>query len=67
MDVRLDGQGRMVLPDYLKDFASLDKKIIVAGLYNRLEIWDEKLWAKYQRVSEKDSNQIAEGLVDLGI
>jgi len=67
MDVRLDGQGRMVLPDYLKDFASLDKKIIVAGLYNRLEIWDEKLWAKYQRVSEKDSNQIAEGVVDLGI
>ena len=67
MDVRLDGQGRMVLPDYLKGFASLDKKIIVAGLYNRLEIWDEKLWAKYQRVSEKDSNQIAEGLVDLGI
>lgn len=67
MDVRLDSQGRIVLPDYLKDFASLSKKVVVAGLYNRLEVWDEKLWVKYQRVSEKDSTQISESLVDLGI
>ena len=67
MDVSLDGQGRVVLPDYLKQFASLNKKVVLAGLYNRLELWDEKLWSKYQRTSEKDSNEIAEGLVDLGI
>ncbi len=67
MDVRLDTQGRIILPDYLKEFANLSKKVIVAGLYNRLEVWDEKLWSKYQRTSEKDSNEIAEGLVDLGI
>jgi len=67
MDVNLDKQGRIILPDYLKGFASLDKKVVVAGLYNRLEVWDEKMWSKYQRTSEKDSNQIAEGLVDLGI
>lgn len=67
MDVNLDKQGRMIMPDYLKQFAGLGKKLVVAGLYNRLEIWDEKMWSKYQRVSEKDSNEIAEGLVDLGI
>lgn len=67
MDVKLDGQGRVVLPDYLKGFATLNKKVVIAGLYNRLEIWDEKMWTKYQRTSEKDSNEIAEGLVDLGI
>ncbi len=67
MDVNLDRQGRVVLPDYLKGFASLGKKVVIAGLYNRLEVWDEKLWAKYQRVSEKDSTEISEGLVDLGI
>ena len=67
MDVGLDKQGRVILPDYLKQFAGLNKKIIIAGLYNRLEVWDEKMWTKYQRVSEKDSNEIAEGLVDLGI
>jgi MraZ protein len=67
MDVNLDVQGRVILPDYLKQFASLNKKIILAGLYNRLEVWDEKLWSKYQRTSERDSNEISEGLVDLGI
>jgi MraZ protein len=67
MDVGLDRQGRVVLPDYLKGFASLTKKVVIAGLYNRLEVWDEKLWTKYQRVSEKDSTEISEGLVDLGI
>ena len=67
MDVTLDKQGRVVLPDYLKDFATLNKQVVVAGLYNRLEVWDEKLWTKYQRVSDKDSNNIAESLIDLGI
>ena len=67
MDVNLDKQGRMIMPDYLKAFAGLNKKVVMAGLYNRLEIWDEKMWSKYQRTSEKDSNDIAEGLVDLGI
>ncbi len=67
MDSRLDGQGRIILPDYLKDFAGLKKKVVVAGLYNRLEVWDENLWSQYQRTSEKDSNEIAEGLVGLGV
>ncbi len=67
MDVMLDKQGRVVLPDYLKEFASLNKQIVIAGLYNRLEVWDDKLWARYQRVADKDSNNIAESLIDLGI
>lgn len=67
MDVILDKQGRIILPDYLKQFAELNKQVVLAGLYNRLEVWDEKSWGKYQRVSEKESNQISEGLVDLGI
>ncbi|RJQ34873.1 transcriptional regulator MraZ [Candidatus Parcubacteria bacterium] len=67
MDANLDTQGRIILPDYLKSFATLNKKVILAGLYNRLEVWDEKLWSKYQRSSEKDTNEISEGLVDLGI
>lgn len=67
MDVALDKQGRIILPDYLKQFAALNKQVVLAGLYNRLELWDEKTWSKYQRVSEKESNQISESLVDLGI
>jgi len=67
MDVSLDNQGRVMLPDYLRKFAALKKKVIVAGLYNRLEIWDEELWNKYKSSTEKDSTNIAEAMGELGV
>jgi MraZ protein len=67
MDVRLDKQGRVVLPDYLKKYAQINKKAVVAGLYNRLEIWDEKKWEEYKGKSESNSEDIAESLAELGV
>jgi MraZ protein len=67
MDVSLDKQGRIILPDYLRKFASLKKKAVIAGLYNRLEIWDEVSWEKYKGTTEKESNKIAEQLGELGV
>lgn len=67
MDLEFDNQGRITLPEYLRAFSGLKKKIIVAGLYNHLEIWDESAWHKYKDESEKNSNIIAEELGDLGI
>ena len=67
MDVELDKQGRVVLPGYLRDFASVKNSVIVAGLYNRIELWDEKSWNEYSQKSQADSNAIAEKLSDLGI
>lgn len=67
MDVEVDSQGRIILPDYLRKFAGLKKKVIIAGLYNRLEIWDEQKWNSYKGETEKNSSQIAEALDDLGV
>ncbi|HLD28312.1 MAG TPA: division/cell wall cluster transcriptional repressor MraZ [Patescibacteria group bacterium] len=67
MDVDVDKQGRIILPEYLREFAGLNKKTIIAGLYNRLEIWDEARWNKYKGETEKNSSQIAEALDDLGV
>ena len=67
MDVQIDKQGRVVLPDYLRKYAMLKKKIIVNGLYNRLEIWDENNWEKYKKITEKESGDIAEKLGELGV
>ncbi len=67
MDVEFDNQGRITLPEYLRDFSGLKKKIIVAGLYNHLEIWDEAAWSRYKGENEKNSNTIAEEMGDLGI
>ena len=62
MEVDCDSQGRINLPDYLRKFAKLEKKTIIAGLFNRLEIWDENLWEEYKKQVEEDSNEIAEEL-----
>lgn len=66
-DANLDSQGRIVLPEYLRKYASLTKHVIVAGLYNRFEIWDEDAWNEYRAKAEKDSENIAEALTDLGV
>ncbi|MFH1255058.1 MAG: division/cell wall cluster transcriptional repressor MraZ [bacterium] len=66
MDVDFDGQGRIMLPEYLRKFAGLKKNITIAGLYNRLEIWDEAIWGKYKKGTEKKSADIAEALEALG-
>ena len=67
MDVDFDNQGRISLPEYLRKFARLKKKVVVAGLYDRLEIWDETNWNKYKAGTEKKSNTIAEALGELGV
>jgi len=67
MEVEIDKQGRINLPNYLKEYAEIKKQAIVAGLYNRVEIWDEKKWKEYKQGAEKDSADIAEKLGDLGV
>ncbi|MCX6744077.1 MAG: division/cell wall cluster transcriptional repressor MraZ [Candidatus Parcubacteria bacterium] len=67
MDMQLDKQGRIILPEYLRKFGQLKKKAIIAGLYSRLEIWDEDNWNKYKKGTEKQSVDIAEALQGLDI
>jgi MraZ protein len=67
MAVEFDNQGRITLPEYLRSFSNLKKNVIVAGLYDHLEIWNELSWNKYKSESEKNSNAIAEELGNLGI
>src|SRR3989338_10163073 len=62
MDVEMDKAGRVILPDYLRSFAGIKKYVVMAGLYNRLEIWDSAKWARYKKQTEKDSGGIAEEL-----
>ena len=67
IDCEIDKQGRILLPDFLKDYAGLDRDVIVAGVFNRLEIWDEKKWSEYKISAEKNSDEIAEQLGKLGV
>lgn len=67
MDVGCDVQGRVLVPDYLREYAHLNKRAVLAGLYNRIEVWDEKRWKEYKLRTEKESDAIAEKMGELGI
>jgi len=67
MDVKLDNQGRILIPGYLSDYGKLGSKVVVAGLYDRLEIWNEDAWEKYKKNTEANANDISEHMADLGI
>ncbi|MCA9365161.1 MAG: division/cell wall cluster transcriptional repressor MraZ [Candidatus Moranbacteria bacterium] len=66
-DVDCDSQGRVLVPEYLKEYAELSKDVVVAGLFNRLEVWDKKKWEIYRTAAEKNTDEIAEKLGQLGI
>jgi MraZ protein len=67
MEVELDNLGRILIPDYLKEYAKLKKRVVIAGVYNRIEIWDEKIWKEYKEKTEKEVGDIAERLKELGV
>jgi len=63
----LDSLGRILIPDYLKKYARLKKNAVIVGVYNRLEIWDETRWNTFKNQSEKEVDNIAERLGELGV
>jgi MraZ protein len=67
MDAEVDKQGRVVVPEYLRTFAKLGKDVVIAGLYNRLEIWDQHTWTAYKEKTEAESGEIAERMSELGV
>lgn len=66
-DVEIDALGRVLIPDYLKEFAGLGEKVVIAGVYKRLEIWDEAAWENYKQRIEKQTDVLAEKLGELGV
>lgn len=67
MEVEVDKSGRVLIPEYLRVYAGLRKNTVVAGLFNRMEIWDEETWSAYASKTEAQGNEIAERLSGLGI
>lgn len=67
MEVSLDKLGRILVPDYLKEYAGLKKNVVICGLSNRLEIWDSEKWENYKKEAEKGVDEIVSKLGGLGI
>lgn len=67
VEVEVDSVGRILVPDFLKDFAALESKAVFAGVHDRVEIWAENRWEDYKKRIEAEANQLAERLGGLKI
>lgn len=59
-----DRQGRILLPQYLKDFAELKKEIVVVGVSSRIEIWGQEIWKQFYGTWRQSFEEIAEKLIE---
>ena len=62
VDLVLDKLGRILIPDYLKEYAGLEKDVVVVGLSNKIEIWDKVSWKTYKDKTEKEIGDMAQEL-----
>lgn len=60
--VDLDAQGRLVIPQALRDFAQIQKNAVFVGVGNRVEVWDEKKWQKHQNYLKENVEKIVDSL-----
>jgi MraZ protein len=67
VDIDMDSLGRVLIPDYLKEYAGLKETIVIAGVYKRLEIWNEDNWENYKGRIEKQTDVLAEKLGEVGM
>lgn len=61
----IDKQGRIKLNDNLKQYAGIEKEVVVTGAFNRVEIWSKENWEAYISTAEESFEDIAENLIDL--
>ena len=62
----LDKQGRILLPATLREFAGLEKDVVLTGMLNRLEIWSKEKWNENNSLDDVAMDEIAEQMTDLG-
>ena len=65
VEITFDTQGRILLPQYLKDFAQIKKDVVIVGVSNRIEIWAKDKWLEFYGNSRQSFEEIAEKLMDV--
>lgn len=63
--VEVDKQGRILIPSVLREFAGLDKDVVLVGVASRIEIWSKEKWEESSNI--QDMEEIAEHMSELGL
>ena len=65
-EISIDSVGRILIPEYLRDFAKVKSKVVFTGVYNRIEVWNEQTWNRYKSQVLKNADEVAEKLGEIG-
>ncbi len=65
-EVICDKQGRILIPQNLKEFAEIKRDVVIVGVSNRFEIWSRARWAEFYRSSKESFEEVAEKLIEEG-
>ena len=57
----------MIIPQNLREYADIEKDVVVIGVSSRVEIWSRQSWEEYMQQAEESYEEIAENIVELGI
>ena len=66
-ECEIDSLGRVVIPPVFREYAGLNREIVILGVSNRAEIWDREKWNNYMSDSSFESDEIAKAMERLGI
>ncbi len=66
-EVEVDKQGRINIPQVLRDYDGIKKDVVIAGVATRAEIWDSEAWDKYTSSEALNVSNIASQMSNLGI
>jgi len=58
-----DKQGRILVPDYLKEYAEIKQDVVLIGVSDRIEIWAKEKWQKFFEANQGSFEELAEKLV----
>ena len=64
-EVEVDKQGRILIPTTLRENAGIEKDVVLAGVIDKIEVWDKERWEETSSV--EDIDDISEQLADLGL
>jgi len=67
VEVSVDGNGRILIPDFLRERAKITTNVVIIGVQDRVELWNEKSWVRYKRDVEGKADTLAEKLGSVGI
>ncbi|MDE2188534.1 MAG: division/cell wall cluster transcriptional repressor MraZ [Patescibacteria group bacterium] len=66
-EVPVDGAGRMLISEHLREWGKLKEKVVVIGVRDRVEIWDEEQWKSYRQSAAENAEAVAEKLSQVGM